>query len=340
MGHTLETIAQLAGVSRGTVSRVVNEQPGVKPEVRARVKAVIEETGYLPNAQARSLAGGRTGTVGVAVFGWDPHFLTHHLFAEVLQGVQRALTIHSSDLLLFSDCSETDSAYWKRIGDKRKIDGLIVMGEQIRDEYLRYYRSLGLPFVLVGKRVSESLALQCVTSNYRQGAYEATKHLLGQGRIRPVYISGIPDTYHESERFAGFRQALDEAGLEPDPCLQLAGHARQQDAYEAMKRHLRDRASFDSVFAANDWMAFGAIEALTQAGRRVPEDVSVVGYDDIQAAAYFSPPLTTVRQDKIALGMEAASLLMKLLKDELNVSEPRDVIIPSELVVRLSSLSG
>ncbi|MEF3304465.1 LacI family DNA-binding transcriptional regulator [Paenibacillus sp. GYB003] len=338
MSNTLESIAKLAGVSRGTVSRVINRQPGVKQAVRDKVMAVIAETGYVPNPQARSLAGGKTENIGVVVFGNNPLFLTHHIFFEVLQGIQSHSTLNAYDLVLFSNRSERDKEYWKRIGDKRKVDGLIIMGEHIREEYLHYYYDRDIPFVLVGKRLTEPFPMQCVTSDYRKGAYEGTKHLLDQGLRRIAVLRGLLNTYHENERFSGFAQALEEAGLDPDVSLVMNGQADKQTAYEETGRLLRSGQTFDGLFAGNDLMAFGAIEALREFGLRVPEDVAVVGYDDIQAAPYFAPPLTSVRQDKLRIGREAAQLLMKLLNNELNRSAPTDVIVESTLVIRQSSL--
>lgn len=338
MSITLETIAKLAGVSRGTVSRVVNRQPGVKQAVRDKVLAVIEETGYVPNPQARSLAGGKTENIGVVVFGNDPLFLTHHIFFEVLQGIQNHSTLNAYDLLLFSNRSDRDKEYWKRIGDKRKVDGLIIMGEHIREEYLQYYYDRELPFVLVGKRLIEKFPVHCVTSNYRKGAYEGTKHLLDQGLRRIVVLRGLLHTYHENERFAGFVQAMEEVGLDPDVSLVLNGQADKQTAYAEVSRLLRSGATFDGVFAGNDLMAFGCIEAMRDFGLRVPDDAAVVGFDDIQAAQYFAPPLTSVRQDKTKMGQEATQLLMKLLSGELDRNVPCDVTIECRLIVRQSSV--
>jgi len=337
--HTLESIAKLAGVSRGTVSRVVNNQLGVKPHVRARVLEIIRETGYHPNAQARSLAGGKTENIGVVVFGDDARFLTHHIFYEVLQGIQGSVTESDYDLLLFANRSERDRDYWRRIGDKRKIDGLIIMGERIREEYLVYYRERNIPFVLVGKRDFTRIPLFCVTSDYRQGAHDATAHLVQKGRKRILFVRGYPDTYHEREKQAGYEQALQSAGFTVNPELIADGHARQHIAYEQTKALLDQGIRFDGVFAGNDLMAFGVIEALKERGISVPEEVSVVGYDDIQAAAYFHPSLTTVRQDKAGLGTKAAELLMKLLREpELFAeAEGKDVFLGNELVVRQST---
>ncbi|MBD2866109.1 LacI family DNA-binding transcriptional regulator [Paenibacillus oceani] len=339
MSYTLESIAKLSGVSRGTVSRVINNQPGVKPAVRERVLGVIAETGYVPNPQARSLAGGRTENIGVVVFGNSPLFLSHHLFFEVLQGIQSHSTLNAYDLVLFSNRSDRDAEYWKRIGDKRKVDGLIIMGERIQESYLQYYYERDIPFVLVGKRLSDNIPLFCVTSDYRKGAYEGTKHLLDQGQRKIVLIRGLLNTYHENERYAGYVQALEEAGLGPDESLMLYGQAEKQTAYAEMSRLLEGGVTFDGVFSGNDLMAFGASEAMKERGLRIPQDVAVVGYDDIEAAQYFAPPLTSVRQDKRRIGQEATQLLMKLLHNQIDRSVPSDIIIDSRLVIRDSSQS-
>lgn len=337
MKHTLESIAKLAGVSRGTVSRVVNGQAGVKEPVREKVQRIIEETGYYPHPQARSLAGGRTENIGVAFFGRHPDVLTHHIFYEVLQSIQTHSAANNYDLLLFGNRGSGDPDYWKRIGTRRKVDGLIIMGEDIQPGYLQYFRQKDIPFVLVGKRVYPGLPLLCVTSEYRKGAYTAVTHLLDRGRRQIAYIQGIPETYHESERFAGYCAALEENGLAFDPSLVLAGQASQEEARRQTEQLLAGGHRFDAVFAGNDLMAFGAIEALTAHGRRVPDDVAVIGYDDIQAAAQWTPPLTTMTQNKERLGREAMTLLLRVLKGERQPDESQDIMIPSELIVRAST---
>jgi LacI family transcriptional regulator len=216
----------------------------------------------------------------------------------------------------------------------RKVDGLIIMGEHIQQEYLLYYRQQKIPYVLIGKRNFDPLPLACVTSNYRSGAYQATNHLLERGRRRIVYIQGLTDTYHENERFAGYCQALLEAGIELNPSLVIVGRADQEAARGQMKQLLERNVSFDAVFAANDLMAFGALESLFERDYRIPQDISVIGYDDIQSAAYFSPPLTTVRQDKKRLGQEAVGLLLDIFRGNLDENESKDIIIDSELVIR------
>ncbi len=334
MKHTLESIAGLAGVSRGTVSRVINNQPGVKPQVREKVLEIIAQTGYIPHPQARSLAGGRTGNIGVIVFGSKSDILTHHIFYEALQGIQAVSAASSYDLLLLSTQSDKDQEHWKTIAAMRKVDGLIIMGEFIKQEHLRYYREQGIPYVLIGKRVFDQLPLVCVTTDYRSGAYKATEHLLQQGRRQIVYIQGLTDTYHENERYAGYSQALQESGIAVNPDLVIVGGADQEVAHQQMKQLIQQQTPFDAVFAANDLMAFGAIEALQASRYMVPDDIAVIGYDDVQAASYSSPALTTVRQNKRGLGEEAAKLLLDMLRGELAWDSAKDSIIDSELIVR------
>lgn len=337
MAHTLDSIAKLAGVSRGTVSRIVNGHPGVKPHARERVLRIIEETGYQPNVQARSLAGGKTFSIGVAVFGESSDILAHHLFYEVMQGIQRQLTQHDYDLLLYSNRAEADRDYWRRIGDKRKVDGLIVMGEHIREEFLTYYREKGLPFVLVGKRSFHELPLVCVTSNYSKGAYEGVRHLIGREKRRIVFLCGDLSTYHEEEKLRGYRLALEENGIRYEPSLVVDGKARREDARREMAELLgREGQTFDAVFCGNDLMAFGAMDALHERGLQVPSDVAVVGYDDIHPAAYSTPSLTTISQNKRQLGERATELLMRMLHGELKAQSDCTVMVDGALVVRES----
>ncbi len=337
--HTLESIAKMAGVSRGTVSRVINNQQGVKKEIREKVEKIIQETGYQPNPQARVLAGGKTDNIGVVVFADNPYYLFHHLFYEVVQGIQSHSTFNSYDLLLFANRSESDKEYWKRIADKRKIDGLIIMGEYISEEYLQYYREKNLPFVLVGKRNIEHLTLQCVTSNYRKGAKEVTQHIIEQNKYKILFIKGIPNSYHEEEKLKGYKEALKENDLPFEDPLVIEGNADKSVAYSQIKSLLKNGLSFDSIFAGNDLMAFGAIEALEENGYSVPEDISVAGYDDIQQAANYTPRLTTVRQNKLELGRNASKLLLDLLNKNLEPNKNQTVVVDNELIIRDSTIS-
>jgi len=333
MKHTLETIAKLAGVSRGTVSRVVNQSPGVKPQVRQKVQRIIEETGYVPHPQARSLAGGTTGNIGVIAFSDNPDYLTHHIFYEVLQAIQADSASSNYDLLLFANRSSSDEQYWKRVVTRRKVDGLVIMGEHIQEEHLLFYRQQQIPFVLIGKRDFQ-LPIACVTSDYYNGAYLATKHLLASGKRNIVYIHGLTNMYHENARYMGYSEALAEAGIEVRPELVIIGNAKQKDAALQMNKLIEEGHIFDGIFAANDLMAFGAMEVLQQHDIQIPQQVAVVGFDDVQAAAYYSPTLTTVRQDKHKLGKEAMRMLLDMLKGDMAADKAETVMIECDLIIR------
>lgn len=338
--HTLDSIAKLAGVSRGTVSNIINNKPGVNPEVRERVLRIISETNYQPNSQARILAGGKTQCIGIVVFGDNPILLSHRIFTGILQGIQSRLTRNMYDMLLFANYSDASHDYWKRIGDTRKIDGLIIMGSKIREEYLMYYHDKHIPFVLIGKRYFQHVPMFCISSNYRQGAYLATKHLLGQGRKRIVFLRGFSGTFHEGEKLAGYRQALKESSLEIDLELVVDGGGTQKSAKAVISGLEGSGIAYDGVFSVNDLMAFGAIEAIQEQGGSVPRDVSVVGYDDIEPCSYFTPKLSTVRQDLPKLGEEAADLLLRLIAKDQDSDQVYDIFVENELVIRESSVPG
>ncbi len=340
MKHTLESIAELAGVSRGTVSRVVNQLPGVKPQVRQKVQEIIEQTGYVPHPQARSLAGGATGNIGVIAFSDNPDYLTHHIFYEVLQAIQAETAANDYDLLLFANRSTADKDYWKRIGTRRKVDGLIIMGEHIQEEHLLYFRQQQIPFVLIGKRAYNKLSYSCVTSDYYSGARQAVEHLLGLGKRRIVYINGLPDMYHEQARYSGYCDALAEAGIDVDQALIIEGEAKQEIARVQVQALFERGVLFDGIFAANDLMAFGALEVLAQHQVEVPNKVAVAGYDDIQAAAYYAPPLTTVRQDKRRLGEEAMNMLIAILRGQLEPDAGVTTVIESDLIIRQTTVKS
>lgn len=338
MTHTLESIARLAGVSRGTVSRVVNNHPSVKPHIREKVLRIIEETGYHPNSQARSLAGGRTQNIGVVSYIHSPTFLSHHIFGGVIQGIQNRLAENMYDMLLFAHYSDEGHEYWRRIADKRKVDGLIILGENIREEYLMYYYDKKLPVVLVGKRFFQQVPTHLVAPNYREGALLATRHLLEQGRRRILFLRGFPNTQHESEKLAGYREALQEAGLQMDLSLIVDGRGSQELARQAILEYIDAGATFDGVVSVNDLMAFGALDAVSEVGRVVPDDVSVVGYDDILASSYVRPKLTTIRQNITGLGEQATDLLVALMTEKLPADQNHEIILDNQLIVRESSV--
>ncbi|HUY47961.1 MAG TPA: LacI family DNA-binding transcriptional regulator [Streptosporangiaceae bacterium] len=307
-------VAQLAGVSHQTVSRVLNDHPNVRPQTREIVLAAITELGYRPNAAARTLVTRRTHTLGVISFD-----TTLYGPASMLYGIERAA--RDSYFVAIASVPTLDRRSVLDAVDRftgQAVEGIIVIAPQISAVEALSYCQADIPLVAVGCRTSPLVAVGCRTSppvasvavdNFG-GAALATRYLLGLGHRCVHHLSGPASWLDAQARVEGWRQALREAGVAaPDP---LAGDWSSASGYELGHQIARDD-SVTAVLCANDHMALGLIRALSEHGRRVPDDVSVVGFDDIPEAGYFLPPLTTVRQDFGELGRRALDTLVGLI---------------------------
>lgn len=327
---TLEKIGELAGVSRATVSRVVNDQPNVRPEVRERVLAVIAETGYQPNLAARSLASNRSGLLGLII----PRIL-HSLFTDpyyprLLQGVTQVCNEYDVILSLFMFHSEDEETrLYPRVLRPGMLDGVVVVSSQEEDPLIARLAASDMPFIVIG-RPTDATAVSYVDVDNVTGAETAVSHLISLGRRRIATITGRQDMSAGVDRLAGYRQALQTHDLPIDENLIAAGEFDEVAAYNALLRLLPQQP--DAVFAASDAMALGALKALHAAGLDVPGDVAVVGYDDLPAAAIATPPLTTVRQPIRRFGALAVETLLDII--ETGPEPPRHILLPTELVIR------
>ena len=319
-------VARLAGVSHQTVSRVLNGHPNVSSATKANVLAAIRDLGYRPNTAARALVTGKTNVLGVISFD-----TTLYGPASMLYGIERAARpghfVAIASLPSFDRASLTE-AVQRFLGEA--VAGIIVIAPQNAAVEALEGLAIGVPLVAVGCGVTARLP--SVRIDNVAGAELATRHLLDLGH-RTVHHIGGPDSWHDArDRIDGWRQALRAAGA-PEPGMPR-GDWSARSGYEA-GRQLAARPEVTAVFCANDPMAVGFLRAAAEAGRRVPQDVSVVGFDDVQEAAYFSPPLTTVRQDFGALGERALHLLMSQITAG-GEAPPLPPIVP-ELIVRSSS---
>jgi DNA-binding LacI/PurR family transcriptional regulator len=319
-------VARLAGVSHQTVSRVLNGHPNVSPATKANVLAAIRDLGYRPNTAARALVTGKTNVLGVISFD-----TTLYGPASMLYGIERAARpghfVAIASLPAFDRASLTE-AVQRFLGEA--VAGIIVIAPQNAAVEALEGLAVGVPLVAVGCGVTARLP--SVRIDNVAGAELATRHLLGLGH-RTVHHIGGPDSWHDArDRIDGWRRALRAAGA-PEPEMPR-GDWSSRSGYEAGRR-LAARPEVTAVFCANDPMAVGFLRAAAEAGRRVPQDVSVVGFDDVQEAAYFSPPLTTVRQDFGALGEQALHLLMSQITAG-GEAPPLPPVVP-ELIVRSSS---
>ncbi|MBI5959964.1 MAG: LacI family DNA-binding transcriptional regulator [Chloroflexi bacterium] len=330
---TLEGVAQLAGVSRATVSRVINDPTAVKPELRARVEKVIVETGYQPNLAARSLASSRSHLIGLIIPSLVQSLFTDPYFPSLIQGISQACNMHHYILSLFLFHSlEEEGQVYQRALNSGLVDGLIVTASIINNPYLPRLIQQKIPLVQIGRPFENVEQISFVDVDNVSGAYRAAHHLIRLGRKRIAFIGGTLNTTVGIDRYTGYCSALREKGLVVDQSLTIFADFTRADGYAAMQQIIPHHP--DAVFVITDTMAVGALQALHEAGLRVPEDISVIGFDDLTQAASSNPPLTTVRQPVRLLGTMAVDMLIDIL--ETGLHPPRHTILPTELIIRAS----
>lgn len=327
---TLEMVAQAAGVSPSTVSRILNGTAVVSAEKKAAVDAAIETLGFRPNPVARGLAGGRTLSVGVVT-----QTISSPFYGEALLGIEDELE-RAGYIPLFVSGHWTEAEERKAIDAlmSRRVDGLIVLAGRLPNNALLGYAKR-VPMVVVGRDLK---AAQLFSLNFdnRAGALLATQHLIDCGHTRIAFIAG--DTGHEDalEREAGYRQALKQAGIAFDPELVLPGDFTEAGGLLAVNRLLDSRVPFTAIFASNDQAAIGAALGLYRRNVRVPDDVSLVGFDDVAPARFAIPPLTTVKQSVYETGAQAARAMLDLLKGQApSVALPPPALVPRESTRRV-----
>lgn len=331
MPHTIADVAARAGVSKTTVSRVLNGKGDLDQATAARVRQVIDELGYVPSARAVGLARGRARVVGVLV-----PSVTWPWIADVLQAIVDAVEAKSYGMLLFT-CTRGDESMRQFAAhvSAKAFDGLLVIEPEGTLDYIESLHRGGLPVVMIDDRGHEPLFPSVATTN-RLGARAAADHLLALGRRRPVVVRGQIKFGCTTERLEGFAEAFAEAGAPIRDEAVVDGDFRFDGGREAVRSLLNNGVEFDSVFAHNDLSAAGAMQALREAGLRVPHDVSVVGFDDIPLASHTDPGLTTVRQPLREMGELATQMLLSSFAGA-PLEETRQVIETS-LVVRGSSV--
>ena len=328
----------MSGVSVATVSRVFNGYTDVSKETKQRVLASARKLDYTPNAAARTLAQRRSRLIGVILFTGEEHpDLQHPFFLEVLAGLKHALGDDGYDLLLFAHeqpgVGGGPHSYARR-ARTHGVDGVIVLAvDDAEEPELKKLIASGTPVVAVDLLLNGGRA-SYVASDNLGGARLAVKHLHGLGHTRIATIAGLAHTKPAADRLLGYRAELQALGLAPRPEYEAQGDFYMESGEMAMRGLLQLQEPPTAVFAASDMMAVGAIKAIEDAGLRCPEDIAIVGFDDIQLAELVSPALTTIRQDKRGLGAAAARSLVQLIDSSGAV--PPVWTLPVELVVRES----
>ncbi|MGW2492466.1 LacI family DNA-binding transcriptional regulator [Streptomyces sp. NPDC001606] len=346
---TLEAVAARAGVSRATASRVVNGGDRVREPLAARVRQAVEELGYVPNQAARTLVTRRHDAVAVVIAEPETRVFADPFFALQLRGISKELTAHDNQLVLLLTEGRADHARVARYLAGGHVDGALVFSLHLDDPLPALIHDAGVPTVFGGRpgwsegAPAEDPAVVYVDCDNRGGARAAVRHLVDLGRRRIAHITGPLDQTSAADRLAGYRDVVgalpgaDQARLVVESDFTPAGGER------AMRELLVRCPDLDAVFAANDLTALGALRVLRASGRRVPEDVAVIGFDDVlPVAEQTEPPLTTVRQEIEEMGRLMARLLLRRLSgdrraDHTPSDAPAPVIVPTTLVRRASA---
>jgi LacI family transcriptional regulator len=329
-GLTLDDIAKKAGVSRSTVSRVVNGQPDVRSSVRKRVLEVIQSTGYHPNAAAQTLASHRSWMIGLVLPRSVSSFFSDPYFPRLTQGIAQACNQHNYTLGLFLVGSKEDEEkFLLRLSSKGFLDGVVIQSGQQGDILIERLVQSTLPVVIAG-RPFESEGISYIDVDNCRGAYRAVKHLIDLGHQRIATIAGSANSTVSIDRMTGYVQAMQDHGMKIDPVMLVGGDFTESGGHAAMRHLLAHRP--DAVFAASDIMAIGAMRAAREAGLRIPHDIAFIGYDDLPLATLTQPPLSTIRQPVFEFGIKAVELVIDLIQN--GIHPEKQLMLDTELIIR------
>jgi LacI family transcriptional regulator len=329
---TIKDIARQAGVAPSVVSRALNQKYGVKETTRKLILKIADEVNYYPNAAARSLVTRKTETIGILMAD-----ISQPYYSQIIKGMEYAAS-RAGYTLLFSNSFESleHGQVFRKMVDAERVDGLIIVGSNIKDKnFVPLLIKREVPFVLVERNFFDP-RVNCIWIDNIKGSYLATQYLIEKGHRRIAHISGNMDFQVALDRLEGYKKALYDHQLPFSEELVATGKFLWQDGYAAMKELLGYKPECTAVFAANDTTAYGAMQALHEAGIRVPDDVAIIGYDDLEFSALTNPPLTTIRQPRYELGLKALETLIKILRRE-SSNIAMKICLSPELTVRFSA---
>ncbi|MFH2040792.1 MAG: LacI family DNA-binding transcriptional regulator [Chloroflexota bacterium] len=333
---TSRDVAQIAGVSRTTVSLVLNNVKGIRisEAARQRVLDAARELNYHPDIAGRNLASGKSWTIGLVLRQSPEQVFADALLPQVLMGLEQAVLAQGFQVLLKS-LEPGDTSGYLRLINENHVDGIILSGPRQDDSEILHLKQDGFPVMLMGQLPGSGIP--CVDINAENGAEIAVQHLLEQGHRRIAMITNASLEYTSAQqRHSGFLNALEKAGISPNESHLVAGDYTPASGYKAMNKLFQATPSPTAVFVASDVVALGAILAIKHKGLRIPQDVAVVGFDDIPLAEYFDPPLTTVRIPAFGLGWAVGERLLRLIRFE--GLDKDSELLESELIVRQSSI--
>ncbi|CAM2824973.1 LacI family DNA-binding transcriptional regulator [Paenibacillus sediminis] len=323
---TIRDVANRAGVAISTASYALNNDPRVSEETRRKVLKVVEEMNYRPNAIARSLKRKKSETIGLFLNDFGGPF-----FSSVIQGVEEVVSSNGYNLVACSTYGGNHNTTTNRFLQEKQLDAAIILGPNIPDELIVQVASKDFPVVVMDRELKAEHVHSVLVDN-EQGAYTATRHLINLGHRKIAYLSGPVNSYNNQKRLVGFKRALEEADIAFQSAINVQGHFTEHGGYQVMKSLLMSKNVPDAIFSANDEMAIGAIQALTEAGIRVPQDVAIVGFDDIRLSSYIRPALSTIGHPKQEWGTVATHVVFQTLQDPSEQS--RSIMLDTELIIR------
>ena len=329
MNPTIRDVAELAGVHPSTVSRVINSDSRISEKTKNKVLLIIKKLEYTPNAIARGLKTKRTYTLGMLI----PD-ITNPFFAELARGVEDAANKNSFNIILCNtdDKPKKERTYLEILREKR-VDGLILGTAHIRDKSILELEKKKFPYILISRNI-EGLEKNCIIVDDIEGGMRATEYLIKLGHHRIAHISGPLKTRSGLNRLKGYQLALKKHKIEHKDELVGEGDFRIRGGYQAMKRFLKLTKPPTAIFAANDLLALGAMQAIQKKNFYIPEDFSIIGFNDIELASFVYPSLTTMRQPMLEMGALAVEMLLRIIEEgEFN---QRKIVLKPKLIIRES----
>jgi LacI family transcriptional regulator len=331
VGATIKDIARAAKVSTNTVSRALNNKPDVSPKTREKVLEIARKLNYSPNYLAKSLISGQTRTVGAIVTD-----NTNPFYARIIKGIEDTARARGYVMILCnSNENNADELEAIQVLQEKRVDGILMTPVQRDMRYLDLLRRFDKPIVFFNRHPDDA-AVDYVINDNQLGARLATERLIAIGRRNLVYLSGPETISSVRERLEGCRAAMRTAGLSSDSLRVEPTDLMMEDGHRVMRRLIDAASPVDGVLAYSDLLAVGAMRAILEAGMRIPADVALVGYDDIEFAPMLEVPLTTVRQPRYRIGEQAANLLIDRLEGS-RPEEPVRIVLKPELVLRSSA---
>lgn len=327
---TIKDIARRAGVSPSVVSRALNNKYGVKESTKQLIKAIAREMNYYPNAAARRLVTRKSGMIGVMMADISEPF-----YAQIIKGMEYVAS-QTGYTLLFSNSYDNigKTNVLQKMIVTENVDGLVIVGSNRQDtSFTGILMEKKIPFVLIERNLQNE-QVNCIWIDNKKAAYCATKLLLEKGHKIIAHIAGNMQNQVTLERLAGYKEALKEAGVSAPERWVFPANYLCEDGYRAMQEILRVLPDCTGVFAGNDSMAYGALQAIHEAGFAVPKDIALVGFDDLEFSAFTNPPLTTIRQPRYEMGKKSMEILTQILNGE--IKNGINLCLPFELIVRHS----